>query len=148
MHAFSKLSAKTPYLCRLLSFLAEVIGLVSARTAHADRRPSHLVRQRSARHLTACLGVQSYLSLLVVVVGCIKCRLLLPTCALSVSQSVCHVAQLGFTCGGHVVQSLRALSVSQSVCHVAQLGFTCGGHVVQSLPTHLGLVPRVSEFIM
>jgi len=40
------------------------------------------------------------ISLIVILLGCIECTrrgLLLPMCAASVSQSVCHAAQLGFT---------------------------------------------------
>jgi len=35
-----------------------------------------------------------------------RCRLLLPMCTVSVSQSVCHVAQLGFIVRDHSVQPL------------------------------------------
>jgi len=33
-------------------------------------------------------------------IECMRCRLLLPVCVVSVHQSVCHVAQLGFTVRG------------------------------------------------
>jgi len=62
----------------------------------------------SCKHLR-CLTIISNLNIPNVFLGCIecmRCRLLLPMCTMSVCQSVCHAAQLGFTVRGHSTQPL------------------------------------------
>jgi len=76
-------------------------GTTTDINGHTDSRTSAGHVDKKVRHVGSALSVCCYtFCQLLGCVDCMKCRLLLPMCAVSVSLSFCHATQLGFIVQG------------------------------------------------